>query len=34
MNEEEIVTLVLVDLKILIIGVWSKFYGFQSFIQG
>ena len=30
MNEEETVTLVLVDLKIRIIGVWSKFYGLYN----
>ena len=30
MIEEEIVTRVLDDLKILIIGEWSKFYGFYN----
>ena len=30
MIEEEIVTRASDDLKILIIGVWSKFYGFYN----
>lgn len=33
MIEEEIVTRVSDDLKILIIGVWSKFYGFKKLFE-